>query len=86
MTIEAQYAKALYELVQKDPPQASKYLENLKMTLNAKGHQKLISGIFAEYQRIEEQKKRLGTYAQTSPAEDRTRILLELYRKLVTSQ
>ncbi len=86
MTIETQYAQALYELVTKDPIKSEMYLGNLQKTLKAKGHQKLLPRIFAEFKTILDQKERSKKYSLVTPEQERTRNLLELYRKLVTSQ
>ena len=85
MTIEAQYATALYTLVEKNPTKSGEYLSGLTQTLERKGHQKLLSRILAEYRRIEDQKQRFASYRETTPEHERTRTLLELYRTLITS-
>lgn len=85
MTIEAQYAEALFALVEKDPSKAGDYLANLKKTLEKKGHQQLLSRVFSEYRRIIERRERSESYKHITPEQERTRALLELYRTLVTS-
>ena len=85
MTIEAQYAAALFDLVTRSPEKSGEYLTGLKTTLQRKGHQKLMPRIFAEYERIATSRERSKTYAEVTPESERTRILLELYRSLVAS-
>lgn len=83
MTAEQQYAVALYDLVLAHPEKSEEYLANLKKTLTQKGHQKLMTRIFAEYQTIIEKKERSKTYAVVTPEGERTRVLVELYRRLI---
>lgn len=83
MTIEAQYAKALFDLVLAHPDK--EHLPGLKKTLERKGHQKLLPRIFAEYTALLERKERSNRYAQITPQAERTRKLLELYRTLVAT-
>ena len=85
MTIEAQYASALYTLIEKDPAKSGEYLSGLKKTLERKGHQKLLSRILSEYRRISDQKERFDGYRVITPEHEQTRTLLELYRTLITS-
>ncbi len=83
MTAEKQYAIAVFELVSANPDKAEEYLANLKKTLTTKGHQKLMSRIFAEYKTIIEKKDRTKKYGVVTPESERTRVLLELYRTLL---
>ncbi len=83
MTIEQQYAVALHELITAHSDKADEYLQNLQKTLAAKGHQKLMPRIFAEYKTILEKKARTQRYADVTPESERTRVLLELYRTLI---
>jgi F0F1-type ATP synthase delta subunit len=85
MTQQAQYAKALYALVTAHPDKSAMYLENLRKTLERKGHQKLFPRIFREYETILARRERSKAYAATSAEDERTRVLLELYRTLVAS-
>jgi len=80
MTLAAQYAKALYE------SEASEArLKNLRKVLVRRGHEKLLPRIFTEYERLVEKEERLAEYKKVTPEKERTRILLELYKKLVHS-
>lgn len=85
MTIEAQYAKALFDLVTQNPKRAADCLDGLKKTLTRKGHQKLLPRIFAEYTALLERAERSSRYSAASPEKERTRKLLELYRTLVAT-
>lgn len=85
MTTQAQYAKALFDLAEQHPKQAAAYLDGLKKTLARKGHQKLLPRIFAEYAALLERKERSSRYATSTPEQERTRKLLELYRTLVAT-
>ncbi len=79
MTIAAQYAKALYESQGQDQAR----LKNLRETLKRRGHEKLLPSIFSEYERLAEKHERLEGYKKTTPEKERTRVLLELYQKLI---
>jgi F0F1-type ATP synthase delta subunit len=85
MTLQAQYAQALHQLVAEHPEKGKEYIEHLKKVLTRKGHQKLMPRILAEYEAIVSRQERSKTYATTTPDSERTRVLLELYRTLVTS-
>ncbi len=79
MTLAAQYARALHE---SDAPEASK-LKNLREALLRRGHEKLLPRIFTEYERLVEKKGRLEEYKKVTPEKERTRVLLELYKKMI---
>ncbi|OGC84357.1 hypothetical protein A3F55_01660 [Candidatus Adlerbacteria bacterium RIFCSPHIGHO2_12_FULL_53_18] len=79
MTLAAQYAKALYE---SNAPEGAR-LKNLRETLRRRGHEKLLQQIYTEYKRLVEEEKRLQEYKKITPEKEQTRILLELYQKLV---
>ncbi len=79
MTTAAQYAKALFQ--SKTP--AAKKLKNLRAAMERRGHEKLLPQVFAEYQKLEEGEKRSKAYRTTTKESERTRILLELYNKLI---
>jgi len=85
MTTEAQYAKALFDLMLESPSKSSSHLEGLKNTLARRGHQKLLPRIFAEYCSLVEHTERSARYGSVTPEAARTRKLLELYRTLVSS-
>ena len=77
MNTAAQYAKAMYNINSK-----SDLLPKLRDVLERRGHQKLLSRIFAEYQKLSLAEERSESRKKITPAEEQTRILLELYQKL----
>lgn len=83
--IATDYAKALHALIQKNPGHGRTYLKNLQEALQRRGHLKLLPRIFAEYQKLQQKDERAERYAAVTPERERTRTLLELYRKLVSS-
>ncbi len=76
------YARALFALIEESPKKAATYLHNLDGVLKSRGHQKLLPKIFSEFQKLQMAKERSEKYQQESPEQERTRTLLELYRKL----
>lgn len=89
MNIAATYARALFDLMESPPAggsagskKAATYLSNLDGVLKRRGHQRLLPRIFTEYQKLELSKQRSDTQQTVTQEEERTRILLELYRKL----
>ncbi|MDO8664819.1 MAG: hypothetical protein Q7K44_04750 [Candidatus Liptonbacteria bacterium] len=85
MTISTQYAKALYELVSKNSKEGNKYLKNLRQALEHRGHVKLLPQIFSEYKKLALANERKELHKKITPENERTRTLLELYRKLTTN-
>ena len=79
MNNATQYAKALYALGDKAT------MPGLRAALRRRGHEKLLPRIYAEYQKLVLQEKRLEHHKRVTPKKERTRILLELYKKLVAS-
>lgn len=86
MPTAAVYAKALREAFVKDASNAKKLLTNLRGALERRGHQKLLPAILTEYQKLELAEERSRVLATITPESERNRTLLELYRKLVSSQ
>lgn len=78
------YARALYALIEKSPKQGTAYLQNLVGVLKRRGHSTLLPRIFTEYRALEVQKERSEAHAHITPEQERTRTLLELYKKLTT--
>jgi hypothetical protein len=78
MYIATQYAKALFAA---EKPS----LKTLKEALARRGHQKLLPQIFTEYQKLMLQKERSLRFATVTPEKERTRVLFELYKKLVNN-
>jgi hypothetical protein len=82
MNLAVYYARALFALIEQNPRKAATYLHNLDGVLQHRGHQKLLPRIFGEYQKLQLAKERSEKQQEPTAAEERTRILLELYRKL----
>lgn len=74
--IAQDYAKALFELEKPSLPR-------LREALMRRGHLKLMPRIFAEYQKLLLQKERHKVHAKITPERERTRMLLELYKKMI---
>lgn len=81
--IEKDYAKALLELNNRTSD--VRLLKNLRGALARRGHQKLLPRIFAEYQKLLLAQKRSSMHREVTPERERSRVLLELYRKLIAS-
>jgi hypothetical protein len=82
MNIAANYARALYDIIENNPKTAATYLHNLDGVLKLRGHQRLLPRIFKEYQRLELAKERSEKQQVVTEEQEQTRILLDLYRKL----
>ncbi len=86
MNISTQYAKALYELVEKREKEGGRYLKNLRQALERRGHIKLLPQIFFEYKKLALANERIELHKKTTPESERTRMLLELYRRLTNDK
>ncbi len=86
MTIAAQYARALYELAKKNEKEGGTYLKNLRQALERRGHIKLLPQIFSEFQKLATASERAELHKKITPEGERTRTLLELYRRLTNNQ
>ena len=75
------YAKALYSL----KPSKPDLLENVRAALRRRGHEKLLPQIFVEYRKLLLHDERLTMHQTVTPQQEQTRILLELYQKLIHS-
>jgi len=75
--IETDYAKALYQTTSR-----SDLLKNLRELLKRRGHEKLLPRIYSEYKKLVLEEHRRKQSAHVTPEAEKTRILLELYRKL----
>jgi len=76
------YAQALYG---SDTQAPQSLLENLKAALLRRGHTKLLPKILREYEKLHLHRARMQMYTTPSKESERTRILLELYRKLIST-
>lgn len=86
MTTASQYAKALYELISKNPSKHKEYAKNIQGVLQERGHSKLLPQILSELERLDEKNKRSERFNTQTPEQQKNRALLELYQKLVSSQ
>ncbi|MEK7068550.1 MAG: hypothetical protein AAB964_01910 [Patescibacteria group bacterium] len=76
----ADYAQALYDVGER----AS--IARVREALERRGHIKLLPRIYAEYQKLILRDRRAKLRERSDPAHERTRILLELYKKLLASR
>lgn len=79
------YARALYAAAEEQPEKGTQLLKNLKALLLRRGHGKLLPRILTEYEKLFLREERGKRYALVTPEAERTRVLLELYRKLAHS-
>ena len=82
MPLARTYARVLHELVEKNPKGARIFLKNLREALKRRGHGKLLPNILSEYQKLETAGLRRAMYAEVTPEMERTRVLMQLYKKL----
>jgi hypothetical protein len=83
MQTAAQYARALYDLAEQKPAEAVAFLERLREILALRGHQRLLPRIYTEYERLAQHRARLRLHREVTPEQERTRQLVELYRRLI---
>ncbi len=86
MNTASYYARALYALLEEQPKQSEVFVRNLFATLKRRGHVRLASRIFGEYQKLLLQKDRAVMHAHTTPQQEESRVLLQLYRRLVATE
>ena len=84
MIIAAIYAKALRE-VSKENGNAKAIMANLENALKRRGHLKLLPAIVNEYQKLELAEQRSKARSTATPESERNRTLLELCRRLVST-
>lgn len=77
--IAADYAKALYQLGDRAN------IKDLRDMLKRRGHEKLLPQIYAEYEKLQTAAKRLEMHKAVTPEKERTRILVDLYKKLINA-
>lgn len=85
MNLATSYAQGLYDLT-KENGAKPEYLKNLKEALGRRGHEKLLPKIFTEYQLLALKEERSKAHREISPEQERTRQLLELYKKLIATE
>ncbi len=83
MTLATQYARALHQLVSEQPRSGSVYIKGLSEALAKRGHQKLLPQIMREYEKLAVMGERVERSRSVTPERERTRVLFELYKKLV---
>ncbi len=84
MNNATQYAKALHTVVTDAKFSRSDLLSKFRVLLERRGHLRLMPRIYAEYKKLELAERRAHMHALVTPEQERTRVLLELYRKLVS--
>lgn len=82
MNLARQYAEALYRAQGKDKEKIKHLIE----ALVRRGHLKLLPRIYAAYRTLDERRARIAAYRTLTPERARRRMLIELYKKLVSSQ
>ena len=83
MTLATQYAKALFSLMGENPEKGKEFLSGLKAALARRGHDELLPHIAHEYEKLQLGSERSKRAAATTPEKERTRVLFELYKKLI---
>lgn len=86
MSVASSYARALHELVDKEPAKGALFIKNLRASLQKRGNLKLLPTIFNEYQKLEIGQERRTKHGQATPEKERVRVLLGLYQKLIESK
>lgn len=76
----AEYAKAIYDAGDR----AS--MGRVRDALERRGHTKLMPQIYREYEKLLLRRDRLAAHEKVTPVQERTRVLLELYRKLINTR
>lgn len=75
-----EYAQAIYDA----GSHAS--MARVREALQRRGHTKLMPQIYREYEKLLLHRDRLAAHQKVTPAQERTRVLLELYRKLINTR
>ncbi len=83
MTLATQYARALYSLVSENPKIGKEFLDGLRAAVTKRGHEKLLPQIAREYEKLESMSERIARASSVTPERERTRVLFELYKKLI---
>ncbi len=85
MTLATQYARALYSLVKENPKTGKEFLAGLRTAVLKRGHEKLLPQIAREYEKLEASDERIALANSVTPERERTRVLFELYKKLIAA-
>ena len=83
--IAEDYAKAVHALVAAHPEKQKDYLGQLFEALKRRGHIKLLPRILKAYELLELRNIRTTEHKKVTPEKEQNRVLLELYKKLVSS-
>ena len=86
MSIASEYAQALFEAAKDGRTDARTLAKNLKASLERRGHLKLLPRIASEWQKLYLRDERRILYSKVTPDMERTRILLQLYKKLIAAK
>ena len=82
MKLEEMYARALHG-AEGEPKTV---LSALRAALVRRGHERLLPKIFSEYKKLELGHERTLMHKKITPERERTRVLVELYRKLIAAK
>ena len=85
MKIAAKYAHLLYRIAAEHPEEAAEALQALVTMLKSRHLEKMLPQIYAEYQKLTLGGERRALHVAHTPRRERTRVLLELYRKLIAT-
>ena len=88
MKLETQYAKGIYDITaakRQSRNNAEQLILNIREVLAHRGHERLLPRIGIELEKLALQGERRALYQKTTPEIERTRILLQMYRRLVSS-
>lgn len=83
MTLARMYAEALSKAEQGKTMKET--VQHLLIALKRRGHLKLLPRIVAEYEKLQERSARSKAYTKVTKEGEQTRMLLELYNKLITT-
>ncbi len=83
MKLEEMYAQALYKVDTTKNP--TEILKAIKAALAKRGHTSLLPRIFREFEKLHLKQARTEQYKTVTQESERTRVLIELYKKLVIS-
>ncbi len=75
-----EYAQAIYDAKEKVT------VPRVREALERRGHLKLMPQIYREYEKLLLRRSRLLAHQKTTPTKERTRVLLELYKKLIATK
>ena len=80
------YAQAIYNAQAEHTTAAQAFFARVREALARRGHEKLLPRIASEYEKLLLRDARREAHEEITPEGERARVLLQLYRKLVTSR